>query len=270
MVRRHARAFVMAILAAMSIVSCGTGGDPEAPVASGPPSGTTTAGADEGWDLVVLADSSGWGIAEAWARRIRHDEGVRVEATDLAVGMYSGVRLLEDLRTRGSAQREAVAEAEVISVWVNPMSLDWTVDSDRCVFDPTSPDPPTHLTKEDFAPYAALWRDVLAEVNALRAGLPTAVRTRDIYNAGVADHLAAGTAEECTKNFRMTTAIVKEATRLAGATFVPVYATMNGPDRMQDPRARGLLRDPEHLSARGVSLMVDALDAAGYAELTDK
>jgi hypothetical protein len=65
----------------------------------------------------------------------------------------------------------------------------------------------------------------------------------------------------------MTTRTVKDATRLAGATFVPVHAVFNGPDGLRDPRARHLLRDPEHLNARGIRLMVGALHAAGYPEL---
>lgn len=258
---RRGVAAAAAALMVMALAGCGNGsqdGSDAAPEAS--PTATET------WDLVVLADSSGWGLADAWAELIRKDVGVEVNPINMATSAQTGGGLLDHLTTEGDPQREAVRQAEVVSVWASSGSLVWTSDFNDCVMWPDRR--PTHLSRKDFAPYAKLWRDVLAEISKLREGQPTAVRTRDIYNPVISRWVAAGTAEACTTGLRMVTKTVQEATRLAGATFVPVYRGFNGPDRMADLRELDLLKDGEHLNDQGIALMAQLHHEAGYEELT--
>lgn len=224
----------------------------------------------ETWDLVVLADSSGWGVAEAWAELIRRDEGVEVDVTDLAIGTQSGRSLLEHLKTEGDPQREAVKQAEVISVYGSPNALQWKSDMSLCFYHPTDTRPPTRVSAKYMAPYAELWKDILAEINLLRNGRPTALRTRDLYVPVVRQQMAAGTAEACARGFAPESAIVREATERAGGTFIPVYHAFNGPDGLEDPVERGLLNelDVQHLDDRGGAFMAELHHRAGYEELT--
>ena len=264
------RGWVAAAAAAtvLTLVGCGSGSQDDG--GTSPDTGTSSESQRETWDLVVLADSSSWGLAEAWAELIRRDEGVEVDVTDFAVGTQSGGSLLEHLRTEGDPQREAVREAEVISVWGGPAGTTWKSDLDRCFYDPTGTRPPTRVGVEDMAPYARLWRDILSEISSLRNGQPTAVRTRDLYVPVVSLHLAAGTAEACAKGFTSVSSVVRDATEQAGGAFIPVYRAFNGPDRLQDPVDRGLLDVPDlqHLSPEGSALMAELHHEAGYEELT--
>jgi hypothetical protein len=230
----------------------------------------TTSSPTETWDLVVLADSSGWGVAEAWAELIRRDEGVEVHVTDLAIGTQSGRSLLDHLTTEGDPQREAVAEAEVISVYGSPNALRWRSDMSLCFYDPTGTRAPTRVTAKYMAPYVELWRDILAEINLLRNGRPTALRTRDLYVPVVPQQMAAGTAEACARGFAAQSGIVRKATEQAGGTFIPVYRAFNGPDGLEDPVGRGLLDefDVQHPSDEGASFMAELHHRAGYEELT--
>lgn len=269
--RRNA-ALAAAVVVLLGAVACGdttrdSQGEPTQPA----PSSSSTAATDDGvWDLVVLSDSSGWRLADAWAELIRRDEGIEVRVTDFAVGMQSGVSLLKHLQTEGDAQREAVRSAEVISVWASPMGIQWKSDLSDCVFDTGGTRPPSRISRRDLEPYAQLWRDILEEINFLRNGRPTALRVRDIYVPVTARWVAAGTAEACGKGFETSSGIVRDAARQAGGTFVPVHRAFNGPDGLRDLRRRGLLLDREHLNDKGVALMAALHHQAGYAELMEE
>jgi hypothetical protein len=267
MVARRRVAAAAAALTISAFAACGGASDDLGGTA--PRETTSTSGsATETWDLVVLADSSGWGLAEAWADLIRRDEGVQVEVHDFAVGLQSGSGLLQHLRTEGDPQREAVREAEVISVWAGPSGLVWKSDLNDCYLYPDGTRPPTRTSRRDMEPYAQLWRDILSEVNHLRNGESTALRVRDIYIPVMSNYVAAGTAEACVEGMATVTAIVRDVTRQAGGTFVAVNRAFNGPDGMRDPRERGMFKDLEHLSDKGVALLARVHHGAGYAELT--
>jgi len=265
-VRRRVTAAVAALLV---LASAGCGGVPEesTDTTSGEVA-STSAAPTETWDLVVLADSSGWGLADAWAELIRRDEGVQVEVHDFAVGMQSGSVLLEHLRTKGDPQREAVREAEVISVWGGPSGLVWKSDMNNCYLWPDGSHPPTRISRQDLEPFAQMWRDILSEINALRNGEPTALRTRDLYNPVLSLYIEGGIADVCVRGLARMSSIVREETRRAGGEFVAVGRAFNGPDGMQDPRERGMFEDLEHLNDKGIALMARLHHDAGYAELT--
>jgi hypothetical protein len=260
---------VTAALAALVVLaSAGCGGPSDDATEPSTGNGTSrSASPPETWDLVVLADSSGWGLADEWAELIRRDEGVEVRVHDFAVGMQSGSLLLEHLRTEGDPQREAVREAEVISVWGGPSGLVWRSDIGDCFLYPDGTRPPTRISRRDMEPFAELWRDILSEITDLRNGRPTALRTRDLYVPVISNYVRAGTAEACVAGFATQSDIVRDATRRAGGTFVAVNRAFNGPDGMRDPRQQGMLQDMEHLSDKGVALMARVHHTAGYAEL---
>jgi hypothetical protein len=265
-VRRRVAAALAALLV---LASAGCGGASEETTDATPrEAASTSGGPTETWDLVVLADSSGWGLADAWAEMIRRDEGVEVEVHDFAVGMQSGSILLEHLKTEGDPQREAVREAEVISVWGGPSGLVWKSDINNCFIYPDGGKPPTRTSRQDLEPFAQLWRDILSEINSLRNGLPTALRTRDIYNPVLSLYIKGGIADVCVRGLATMSSIVREEARRAGGEFVAVGRAFNGPDGMQDPRERGMLKDLEHLNDKGIALMARLHHDAGYAELT--
>lgn len=269
MVARRRWAAAAAALMVLGLAACGGASDDGRDTTS--EEATSTSGSPtETWDLVVLADSSGWGLADAWAELIRRDVGVEVEVHDFAVGLQSGSGLLKHLRTEGDPQREAVRKAEVISVWGGPSGLVWESDLNDCYLYPNGTRPPTRTSRRDMEPYAQLWRDILSEVNALRNGEPTALRARDIYVPVISNFVAAGTAEACVRGMATVSAIVRDVTRQAGGRFVAVNRAFNGPDGMRDPRRRGMLMDMEHLSDKGIALLARVHHEAGYAELTQE
>lgn len=264
-VRRLAAAAAAGLMV-LAFTGCGGASDEGRNTSAG--DATSTSGSPtETWDLVVLADSSGWALADAWAELIRRDEGVEVNVHDFAIGMQSGSILLEHLRTEGDPQREAVREAEVISVWGGPTGLVWKSDINNCYLYPDGSHPPTRISRQDLEPFAQMWRDILSEINSLRNGRPTALRTRDLYNPVLSLYIKGGIADVCTRGGARMSSIVRMETRRAGGTFVPVGRAFNGPDGMQDPRERGMFKDLEHLSDKGVALIAGLHHEAGYAEL---
>jgi hypothetical protein len=267
MVVRRCVAAAVAALLVLASAGCG-GASKESTDTTSRKAASTSGAPTETWDLVVLADSSGWGLADAWAEMIRRDKGVEVEVHDFAIGLQSGSILLEHLKTEGDPQREAVREAEVISVWGGPTGLVWKSDINNCYLWPDGSNPPSRISRQDLEPFAQMWRDILSEINFLRNGQPTALRTRDIYDPVLSLYIEGGIADVCTRGGARMSSIVREQTRRAGGEFVAVGRAFNGPDGMQDPRERGMFKDLEHLSDKGIALMARLHHDAGYAELT--
>jgi len=79
------------------------------------------------WDVVVIGDSSLWGVAEPYAKRIEADRGVKVNLHDEWQGALSAGVILKALRgdPGDSLTREKwpqlIRDAEVLVLFGNPM-----------------------------------------------------------------------------------------------------------------------------------------------------
>src|SRR5512135_2147304 len=54
------------------------------------------------WHLVVISESSGWGLGSAYASQIEKDLGVKVTLDDFAIGNLSAADVLKELQTHAS------------------------------------------------------------------------------------------------------------------------------------------------------------------------
>jgi hypothetical protein len=79
------------------------------------------------WDLVLLSDSSGWGVADLYAAYLEQELDVTVAVHDLSAGSLSASSVLAALRGERSVYPLSVdvpglvRKAEVVVVYGNPV-----------------------------------------------------------------------------------------------------------------------------------------------------
>lgn len=247
---------------------------PSAPTAtSAPPTATPHpfAGLAE-WDVVVIGDSSLWGVAEPYAQFIEQARGVKVLLHDEWQGGLSAGTILKALRGdfEHSAQREKwpqlIRGAEVLVLFGNPtdsLSPDMTETAWHCV-DLTDPGQ-VEIPADAFARYRADLGAIYDEIAGLRAGRPLILRAVGIYNPALSVWREKGFADVCEAFWEGQNDAVRNAAEENGVQFVDTYAAFNGPSHDQDPRTRGFIReDGEHPSEAGAQFYAELLRQSGY------
>lgn len=229
-------------------------------------------GPDAAWDLVIIGDSSMWELGEAYAAQIEKDQGVDVNLEDFALPNLSAGEVLTVLETGKSANArleklpEALKNAEVVVMWVNPedsVDLSKGMGYYSC-FDSKNPGSNTCLL-EDLEPFTTDLKAIWQHVIDLRDGQETILYATDLYNPLVARWQQNGAFDECTACWDT----MAEASRLAaesyGIPFLSRLDVYNGPDRSEDPRLKGYIRDDgEHPTPLGAEATALKLSEMGY------
>jgi hypothetical protein len=246
---------------------------PASPPTSVPPLSPTSAASLDAlaeWDLVLISDSSGWGVAEEYAAHIERDNAVSVRIHDFATPNLSAGQILRALRGEASPAsalgelRSAIPEAEVVVFLGNPQDSpssghpgDWS-----CV---SYPYDVSDCSLETFDAYRADLEAIYEMIFSLRGDAPIIVRALEWYNPLLAPWIEEGVEDACRDCWANLSATVRAAAGSFNVPVAPVYEAFNGPDFDQDPRARGLIgQDGEHASEAGQQLIADLLRDLGY------
>lgn len=225
------------------------------------------------WDVVVIGDSSLWGVGEPYAALIEQTYAVQVNLHDEWQGGLSAGTILKALRGEfeHSAKREKwpqlIRDAEVLVVFGNPQdSLDSQTAAIGWACVEFSDPGPGNIAPEQFAAYQTDLGAIYEEVAALRAGRPLILRAAGTYNPALNEWRAEGFDDLCVAFWEGLNAAVKQAAEAYGVQFVDTYAAFNGPDHTQDPREQGWIReDGEHPSDAGAQHYAELLLASGNA-----
>ncbi len=276
----RASAFAMV---ALLLAACATSPMPAAPPATvNPPAPTATLVSPTAtphpfaelaeWDVVVISDSSLWGVSEPYAQLIAQDRQVKVNLHDEWQGGLSAGTILKALRGdfEHSAKREKwpqlIRDAEVLVLFGNPMDslgLDITEAGWRCVglSDPGQ----VSIPNDAFERYQADLGAIYGEVARLRAGRPLILRATGMYNPALSVWREKGFADVCVAFWEGQNDAVRRAAEEHGVQFVDTYAAFNGPNHDEDPRTKGFIReDGEHPSETGAQLYAELLRQSGY------
>jgi hypothetical protein len=227
------------------------------------------------WNLVVIGDSSLWGVGEAYAALIEADLGVSVEVDDFAVGSASAGKVRDVLEGGETTSfqyeklPEAVKEAEVVIMFLNPLDSinpQKPLNFEACFF---SDGPPAacELTgmKQWITDLNAIWGEIIR----LRDGKATILRATDLYNPLVTPWKEAGIFEACTACWETMSSAARQAAAVYNIPLLSQLDVLNGPNHDEDPREKGYIQDDgEHLTELGVQRIAEALAAMGY-EPTD-
>jgi hypothetical protein len=223
------------------------------------------------WHLVVIGDSSLWGLGEAFASQIESDLGVQVVVTDFALPSLSAGTVLEALHSEVPSSTRLAKElvddlrqADVVVMFVNPVdSVDpeQPLDLDGCFFNRS----PASCNPETFEQYTADMKAIWAKILELRAGQPTILRATDIYNPLVSPWNEAGVFDACTECWEN----MSHAARLAADAYnfpsLSRYDAFNGGNHSEDPREKGYIRsDGEHPTELAGEFTAELLSGMGY------
>jgi predicted dienelactone hydrolase len=268
------------VLLAWMLASCGTppAAEPTAtsvPARSNPGSSPIPSALPQmpqtEWHLVVIGDSSLWGLGEAFASQIESDLGVQVVLADFALPSLSAGTVLEALHSEGppitrlaKELADDLRQAEVVVMFVNPVdSVDpeRPLDLDGCFVSHA----PASCGAETFAQYTADLKAIWAEILALRAGQPTILRATDIYNPLVSPWNEGGVFEACTECWENMSHAARLAAEAYNIPFLSRYDAFNGTNHTEDPREKGYIRsDGEHPTELASQFTAELLSQMGF------
>jgi len=226
----------------------------------------------EEWDLVLITDSSGWGVAQVYGEVVAEDTGKIVNVRDLWEGGFEAGLMLEILQgkyTGGNIKLEKlpdyIKEAEVVVFWGNPrMSKNEDAPGDwECT--PPGPWFVNECSPETFAVYKDHVKQVFELILELRGGQPTIIRTYDSYNPLINQFREAGVYEECKQCWAYFNDAYRQAAEEMNIPIAPVAEIWNGLDWTIDPvDDLGYTSDGIHPNQLGAEVIAQALRELGY------
>lgn len=254
------------------------------------------------WDLLIISDSTNWGVGEYYAELIEADMNVKVNLHDCWVGAMSigsalqalqnGKSLYPELGTihcqspwTAHAWSDLIKEAEVMVLFGHPEDSppsdgSWNVPDVffACIrrgYEGKNTKPGFETYKENmlkscapetFSTYKANIGAFIEEIGKIREGRPLVLRMTDSYIPIHSIWNRYGMDEVCTLCYGHFTEAIRQ---VAEEYKIPVASTMiglNGKDYQSDPREAGYIGpDGEHLSAKGAQFVATLLQQTGYA-----
>jgi len=232
-------------------------------------------GQDAIWHLVVIGDSTLWGVGDVYASQIEKDVGVKVVLEDFSMGGLSAGEVLDVLQgeetSRFQLQKlpEALKDAEVVVLFVNPVN---SIDPERplkimaCV-DVYHAD--TSCSPETFEMWITDLKAIWAEILKIRKGKETILRALDIYNPVVIPWEEQGIYEACTECWINQSNAARLAAEAYNIPFLSRYDAFNGTSHLEDPREKGYISsDGFHLSELGCQYTAELLSQMGYEPIS--
>lgn len=227
-------------------------------------------GPNAAWTLVVIGDSSMWGLGEAFANQIEKDMGVKVIIEDFTLGALSAGEVLSALQS-GKSERAilealpaALKEAEVVMMFVNPndsINAEHPMDFSGCFFG----NAPNACQEDTFSQYQSDLEAIWWKIIELRKGKPTILRATDIYNPIINLWEKNGVFVACDVCWTNMSSANRKAAESYGIPFLSRYDAFNGLTHKENPREKSyILDDGEHLSEEGAAFTSQLFSEMGY------
>jgi hypothetical protein len=240
------------------------------------------------WDLLIISDSSNWGVGQYYAKLIEADMNVKVNLHDCWVGSLSSLATLQTLQSGGtiyvsrdaSCQRpwsDLVNEAEVMVLFGNAMGSDSPFGADTCVgggysgqnqlpeFEKYKAKLVASCTPENWTTYKTNLGLLIDEINKIREGRPLILRMTDLYIPVHSDFKANGVDEVCTSCLRNFSDAIRQVAAEHGVAVADTMVGFNGSDYLSDPVKAGYIGpDGIHISDAGAQVIATLLQQTGY------
>jgi hypothetical protein len=140
------------------------------------------------WDLVVISDSSGWGIAEKLAPMFAEELEIQVNAIEVSKGGLTAAEALHALKgedtthnAKFQALPETIKNAEIVVFFANPVESidsenpgDWECYSEVDAYVKS-------CSLETFGQYMQDYEDIITEIKSLRKNEPLMLRLYTIW-----------------------------------------------------------------------------------------
>lgn len=228
------------------------------------------------WYLVVISESSGWGLGKAYASQIEKDEGVKVTLDDFAIGDLSAVDVLGVLQTGTSSIPKleplpaALRNADVVVLFPSPMGSihDETLLNIRRCFGNIA-ETPEPCSSNGFDDYTADLEAIWAKVFELRSGKPTILRALDYTSPFVSRWIKNGAFDACTVCWECISDAARRAADTFHIPFLSRYDVYNGADHDLDAKQQGYIGgDDIHPNDLAQQHTAELLSDLGYGPVT--
>jgi lysophospholipase L1-like esterase len=240
------------------------------------------------WDLLIISDSSNWGVGQYYAKLIEADMNVKVNLHDCWVGSLSSLATLQTLQSGGTiyVSRDAscqrpwtglVNEAEVMVLFGNSMGSDSPIGVDTCVaggysgqnqlpeFEKYKATLVASCTPENWTTYKTNLGMVIDEIIKIHEGRPLILRMTDMYIPVHSDFKANGVDEVCTSCLKNFSDAIRQVAAEHGVAVADTMVGFNGSDYMSDPVEAGYIgSDGIHISDKGAQYIASLLQQTGY------
>lgn len=248
------------------------------------------------WDLLIISDSSNWGVGKYYSQMIEDDMNVKVNLHDCWVGGLSIGAALKALQSGGSLKpyisdpycerpwADIIKEAEVMVLYGNPIdslpsdgsweipeshlkceSGDYIGEKQRTGFETYKKNMLKSCAPATFATYKTHIGTFLDEIDRIREGRPLILRMTVTYIPLHTYWIPAGVDEVCTKCFRNYEDAILQVAREHGVPVANYMVEFNGKDHMHDPNEEGYIGlDMLHLSDLGAQFAASLLQQTGY------
>ncbi len=239
------------------------------------------------WDLLIISDSSNWGVGQYYAKLIEVDMNVKVNLHDCWVGGLSIKMILQNLqsgRTWSSSVDDTscqkpltdlVKEAEVIVLYGNPLGAKSAAGSDICMlrryqdkiqssdFEIYKEQMLASCSPENWDTFKANIGAVIDEIYAIREGRPLILRMTDQYIPLHSNWIQDNVDEVCTACVGSSAEAIRKVAKEHGVLVADTMVAFNGEDYKSDPPAE-YFRSDDHLSDAGAQFVATVLQQTGY------
>jgi len=223
------------------------------------------------WDVVVIGDSSMWGVADVLGAKISEEIGVSVIVHDFSMSGLTAVEV-KDVLITGKSQKYrleqmygVLKDAEVVVLSVSPLGE--SPDANPLdLYNCFSNIAPEYCTTDNFSHYSEDLRFIWLEISKMRGKQPLVLFATDLYNPLLTQWTESGVDRECTACWELLSLANRQVASDLNIPFISRLDTFNGPDHNENPVNNGyILEDGEHLSDTGVNLFVDLIISQGFA-----
>jgi hypothetical protein len=241
------------------------------------------------WDLLILSDSSNWGVGQYYAKLIEADMNVKVNLHDCWVDTLPILKVLQTLQSGGtwssvvgdkSCQNpvtDLVKEAEVMVLFGNAVGSDSPFGFDTCVqggfegknklagFDTYKDKLLTSCSVEKWATYKTNLGLLIDEIDKIRESRPLILRMTDRYIPVHSMLQANGVDEVCTACVGAFSEAIRQVAEEHGVPIADTLAGFNRKGYMSDPVEAGYIgSDGVHISDKGAQFIATLLQQTGY------
>lgn len=242
------------------------------------------------WDLLIISDSTNWGVGHYYAKLIEADMNVKVNLHDCWRGALPILDTLQTLQSSGiwssgvgdnSCQKpltELVKEAEVMVLFGNPVVHGSPSRGDQCVlggyegrntlsgFEEYKESLLASCSPENYVTYKTNIGTLIDEIYKIREGRPLILRMTDLYIPEHSRWTLWGVDKECTVCVGGVAETIRQVAEERAVPIADTMAGFNGNDYMLDPSEAGYFReDGVHPSDKGAQFIANLLQQTGYA-----
>jgi len=228
------------------------------------------------WHLVVLSESTGWGLGAAYASQIEKDVGVKVTVDDFAIGDLGTGDVLQELQTGTSPIPQlknlpaALANADVVLLFpgpINSLDNDAFISIQTCVGNVMGT--PAPCTPAGFEKYTADLEAIWVKVFEYRSGKPTILRGLDDASPFISRWNENQTFNTCNECWETGSAAARKAADAFHIPFLSRYDIFNGANHASDPKQQGYIgSDGIHPNGLAQQYTAELLSKLGYEPVT--